>query len=219
MCSYNLDRYFMWIQVDLGSKRTIGEINLIGRNTNDCSCAASQSTGWILKIGNTGNINVVDSFETKRGDCIQYATDTTTCTQYRNTQCSLHVTEEENAGMRALHGGPSNVDDNLGFGGVVYRLDRPFGCYHDVTGENKYYLNLKVLLCYAQKTITASAKLLALVTLTLHMHMTLMLHGQTMEMKVRVCVSQVWKVNIYQYFHQMLWCFVKSKFLKILRQI
>ena len=25
----------------------------------------------------------------------------------------------------------------------MYRLDRPYGCYHDVAGENKYYLNLK----------------------------------------------------------------------------
>ena len=120
-CAHTTSTGISWIQVDLGSKRTIGEINLISRNTNDCSCAASQSAGWILKIENTGNINVVDSFETKRGDCIQYAIGTTTCTQYRNTQCSLHVTKEEECHNAAtLHGGPSNVDDNLGFG-VVYR--------------------------------------------------------------------------------------------------
>ena len=69
-----------------------------------------------------------------------------------------------------LHGGPSNVDDNLGFGGVVYRLDRPFGCYHDVTGENKYYLNLKGSSVLCSVNYHCICKALALVTLTLHMH-------------------------------------------------
>jgi hypothetical protein len=43
-----------------------------------------------------------------------------------------------------MNSGASNVDNNVGYGGLTSNANRPFGCYHDVNGDNKYHLNTKV---------------------------------------------------------------------------
>ena len=103
------------------------------------------SAGWTVKIGDTGLIYAIATYETRRGDCIEYDSTTSTCTKYRNADCISHITiEEECSDVAIMNSGASNVDNNVGYGGLTSNANRPFGCYHDVNGDNKYHLNTKV---------------------------------------------------------------------------